>query len=109
MPARGPRLDKLIDAWDPVLQKAFIEAVGNMRDAAQLDKLSEAVAAGDIEKAIRAVGLDPVAFRAFDKALSAAFEAGGVATSDKLPIVKLSDGFKVEFQFNIRNPDAERW
>src|SRR5215207_7077463 len=107
--ARRTRLDKLIDAWDPALRKSFIESILNLRDRAQLDQLTTAIAAGDVERAIRAVGMDPSSFRPFDKTMSAAFEASGNLASGALPTGRLSDGLKVDFQFNIRNPNAERW
>lgn len=103
------RIDQLIDAFDPVLKRAFQESIFALRDRAQVNLIATMLERGDVEGALRAVGLDPVAFRAFDKSLLNAFEAGGNFTSASLPIVQLSDGFKVKFQFNIRNPSAERW
>lgn len=103
------RIDKLIDAWDPILQKAFLKSIYALRDQAQADLVAKMLEQGDFEGAIRAVGLDPVAFRAFDKIITDAFEDGGNFTTRGLPIVQLQDGFKVRFQFNIRNPAAERW
>lgn len=103
------RIDRLIDAWDPILRKAFQDSIFALRDQAQVSLIATMLERGDTEGALRAVNLDPVAFRAFDKSLLNAFEAGGNFTSVALPIVQLSDGFKVKFQFNIRNPAAERW
>jgi hypothetical protein len=101
--------EKLISAWDPVLRRAFLDSIYTMRDMAQVDHIATMLKRGDVEGALRGVGLDPVAFRAFDKSLTDAFEAGGKFTSGALPIVRLADGFKVTFQFNIRNPAAEKW
>lgn len=103
------RFDRLIDHWDPILQKAFRASIYALRDQAQVNLIATMLERGDIEGALKAVGLDPVAFRAFDKSILDAFEAGGNFTSTALPIVKLADGFRVKFQFNIRNPAAERW
>lgn len=103
------RFDSLIDAWDLKLQRAFLEAVQNLRDAAQLSQIIAMLEGGDVDGALRAVGLNPVAFRPFDVTLSNAFEAGGIVTSKLVPALADADGLKTIFQFNIRNPAAESW
>lgn len=103
------RLDKLIDAWERPLQRAFLDSILNVRDNAQLDRITVAIEAGDIERAVRAVGLDPVSFRPFDKVLGAAFEAGGDITSGSLPNIRTTEGLRANFQFDVRNPAAENW
>lgn len=104
------RLDKLIDAWERPLQKAFLDSILNVRDNAQLERVTAAIEAGDIERAIRAVGLDPVSFRPFDRTLAAAFEAGGEITSGSLPKnLRVAEGLLANFQFDVRNPAAENW
>lgn len=106
--AKG-RIDKLIEFWDPILKRAFLDATSEMRSAAQIEQIARMLEAGDVEGALRAVSLDPVAFRALDKSLLGAFEAGGNFTSGALPVIRMADGLRVRFQFNIRNPAAERW
>lgn len=103
------RFDQLIDHWDPILRRAFERAVYQMRNAAQIDQIERMLRNGDVESALRAVGLDPVHFRAFDKTIAEAFEAGGNATSNLIPAQRLADGFRLVVQFNIRNPAAESW
>lgn len=103
------RFDQLIRAWEPHLQKAFLDAIYAVRNAAQVDQIARMLDRGDIDGAVRAVGLDPTQFRIFDKTFEAAYEAGGVATVNALPLMHDSDGFRVKFQFSIRNPVAEQW
>lgn len=103
------RLDQLIDHWSPELQKAFLESIYRLRDRAQIEQIAKMLENGDIEAAIRAVGLDPTAFRELDKQLANAFEAGGNATARLVPAALSSEGFRLVFQFNIRNPGAENW
>lgn len=99
----------LIDAWHPVLRKAFLESIQALRNAAQIEQIARMLAAGDVDGALRAVGLDPTSFRALDRMLTATFEAGGVATAKLVPVAQLADGLRLIFQFNIRNPAAEAW
>lgn len=103
------RLGQLIDRLEPVLRRAFLESISNLRDAAQLDQIVRMLEARDVDGAIRAVGLDPVAFRPFDKSIADAFEAGGNFTANALPVIKDVAGFRTVFQFSIRNPVAEAW
>ncbi len=65
--------------------------------------------AGDVNGAIRAVGIDPVSFRPFDRSIAAAFEAGGEVTAAAVPVTRAADGFRSVFQFAVRNPEAEAW
>lgn len=103
------RLDQLIASWEPQLQKAFFDAVYAVRNAAQIDQIVRMLELGDVDGAVRAVGLDPTQFRAFDKTLEGAYEAGGIATTTALPLMHDGQGFRVRFQFSIRNPVAEQW
>lgn len=96
------RFDQLIDHWEPILRKAFLEAIQNIRDTARLGQIEQMIENGDIEGAVKAVGLNPASFRAVDRAIGAAFEAGGVATAQLAPA-------RLQFQFNIRNLRAEEW
>jgi F like protein len=107
--ARANRLDQLIDAWDPILKKAFLDSIFALRATAHYDQIVRMLEADDLDGAIRAVGLDPVAFRPFDRAIANAFEAGGNATANLVPVLRGADGFRTIFQFNVRNPAAEDW
>jgi hypothetical protein len=103
------RLDQLIDAFEPILRRAFLESIFNIRDRAQLDQIVRMLEARDVDGAVRAVGLDPASFRSFDKAIGQAFEAGGDFTAKALPAIRDASGFVATFQFGIRNPAAERF
>ncbi len=110
MPTQRARIDKLIKQWDPVLRRGFMESIAQMRAAGQLDVIEKALARGDIEAALRAVNLDPLTFRPWDKAIQQAFEAGGTTVTQSLPtLVDAASGLRTVFQFNVRNPEAERY
>ena len=101
--------EQLISDWEPRLQRAFLDSVYNIRDQAHLDQIARMVENGDIDGAMRAVGLDEASFRPFDKSIANAFEAGGDATAAAVPAVRDAEGFRTTFQFAVRNPDAEMW
>lgn len=106
---KAKRIDKLIDYWEPRVKSAFRQAVYQMRSDAQLSQIIRMLEQGNVEGAIRAVGLDPVQFRYFDQVVTQAYEAGGQATTISLVPQYSSDGFKTIFRFNIRNPRAENY
>lgn len=103
------RFDQLIDQFEPVLRKAFLDAVYAMRGRADIAQITAMLERRDVEGALRAVGLDPASFRLFDKGITNAFEAGALATETLIPVMRGPDGFRTVFQFNIRNPAAENW
>ena len=102
-------IEQLVEVWAPKLSRAFLEAVYAARDRVQIELLFKMLERGDVDGALRAVGLDPVAFRALDAGISEAFEAGGKLTADQIPATRDPDGFLLKVQFDTRNADAERW
>ncbi|MGB6080220.1 MAG: phage minor head protein [Xanthobacteraceae bacterium] len=103
------RFDQLIDAWEPQLRKAFLDAVYAMRGRADIAQITAMLERRDVEGALKAVGLDPASFRLLDRGIVNAFEAGALATETIIPVLRGADGFRTVFQFNIRNPAAETW
>src|SRR5689334_13012585 len=102
------RIDQLIDAWSPRLKRAFLDSIYQIRNQAQITQIANMLEAGDVDGALKAVGIDPIKFRPFDKALTDAFEAGGAYAAKAVPVIR-QNGLRVVFQFNIRNPRAEQW
>ena len=102
-------LNRLIDAWDPILQKAFLDSIKNVTDQVQIDQIVKALQDGSLEAAMRAVGINPVLFRPMSKALENAFEAGGNIVTSGFPDVGRPGELKTIFQFDVRNPAAEAW
>lgn len=99
----------LLDQWEPRLRASFLEAIYNLRDAAHVDQIVRMLENGDINGALRAVGIDEAAFRPFDKSIANAFEVGGEATAAVIPVAVDSGGFRTVFQFSVRNLEAESW
>lgn len=102
-------LNRLIDAWDPILQKAFLDSIRNITDQAQIEQIALAIQDGSLERALKAAGINPVMFRPMEKALSDSFEAGGNIVTSGFPDVGKAGELKTVFQFDVRNPAAEAW
>lgn len=102
-------LDQLTDQWEPVLRRAFLETVRRLADDIQIKKLVEMIEKGDVDGALRAVGLDPVNYRPFDLALLQAYEAAGTSVLGAFPSSRDSEGLRIKTQFDVRNVRAEQW
>lgn len=107
--AAGPDIGAMVEDWAPRVAKAFLEAIALIRDRAQIGQIATMLERGDVDGALRAVGLDPAAFRALDVAVAQAFEAGGNATTTKIPASRTAVGHRLDILFNARNPEAENW
>lgn len=107
--ATNRSIEALIEDWAPQLQRAFLDAVYAMRDRAQIELIAELLEKGDVDGAIRAVGLDPVSLRTFDETLAKAFEAGGRAVTDSIPALREASGHILKVLFDVRNPAAQEW
>ena len=103
------RLDQLIATWDEVIRKAFLDAIYLMRSAVDISQLVRMLEKGDVDAALLAVGLNPVQFRPFDKALADAYEAGGNFSAKAIPPKVDPVGHRLMVMFDVRNPEAEAW
>lgn len=103
------RVNELLISQDPIIRKAFLEAFDDIRDGVDIQAVARALERGDIEAAVRAMNLDPAAFRLFERAITDAYAAGGIATIEALPILRAADGLRVVVRFDVRNFRAESW
>lgn len=102
-------LEALTEKWEPAIRKAFLEAVAAIRDRVSISGLVARIEAGDIDGAIRAVGLDPNDFTLLSRALTSAFGGGGDAIAALIPAARDGGGALIKILFDIRNPRAEAW
>lgn len=108
-PRRFNRIRALLDSHDAAIRDAFLAAVQDVRDGADLSAIAERLDRGDIDGALRAVNLDPASFRRVEVAVAAAFTAGGEATTGSLPRLRGPDGSRLVVRFDARNLRAEQW
>lgn len=87
----------ILDALEPEVRKAFLDAVGRITSQAQLQTVVGHIQNGNIEAAIAALRVDPVFFQPLDRALSDAYYRGGVAALAALP--KIPDPFRAVQRF----------
>ena len=109
MASRAAQLKKLVERFQPVIRDAFLEAIADITDRAILGEIIAAIEAGDIERAVRSLGLTASAFRPLMAAIEQAFETGGIVTGASFPNVLNTPGGRTVFRFDVRNSRAEAW
>lgn len=109
MPTNRDPFDVLTEAWEPRIRQAFIDAVRRITDRASITLLEDRLRKGDVEGAVRALGLDPSDFYGLRDAVVSAYGEGGKAFAETVPAGRDPGGALLRIVFDIRNPRAERW
>ena len=95
---------------EPKVRKAFLDAIGEIRKAADPSAIARMIERGDIEAAIRAMRFEPGLFGPLDRALEEAYRNGAITALAELPRIRDPyDGGQVVIGFNGRHPRAEAW
>lgn len=103
------RLDEIAGRMEGEARDAFMASVRSIKDQASLSRLVEALEAGDIAAAVRAIGIDERAYAPLVEALERAYSQSGAAAALTATSASKAVGSGVVFRFNVRSPDAERF
>lgn len=76
-----------LDRLEPEFRAAFMQAIADVRSAAQLQTVIGHIEAGNVEAAVTALRLDPMFFDPLDRALRNAFVAGGIQALSGIPAI----------------------
>lgn len=102
-------IEALTEQWEPRLRDAFLQAVQRIADRVSVAAVAEALARGDVEAAVRLVGLDANDFIGLRNAVHDAFSAGGSAITEAIPAIRDGAGALIKILFDVRNYRAENW
>ncbi|MGO8426202.1 head morphogenesis protein, partial [Rhizobium ruizarguesonis] len=69
------QLLELVDKLSPTLKKAFLDAIDDIKSEIVLREVVAKLEASDVEGAIRALHIDPAAFRPLSEAMRQAYDA----------------------------------
>ncbi|MES0071930.1 phage minor head protein [Mesorhizobium sp. M0058] len=108
-PTPRQRLDQLLDRFGGDIRAAFIESVHEIRDTARIAAIAGALEAGNVERALELIGLDPAAFRSLQRSLRTTFEETGVVVVRDIPALRDGQGVQLLLRFDPGNPAAARW
>lgn len=101
------QLNELIDKLSPDMERAFLEAIADIKSEIVLREVVEKLERRDIAGAIEALHIDPAAFRPLSEAIRQAFNSGGVLTTGRMPRLTDPMGGRVVFRWDIQNQAAE--
>lgn len=101
------QLSDLIDKLSPEMEKAFRAAIDDIKSEIVLKEVVGFLERRDIEGAIRALHIDPAAFRPLTEALRQAYNSGGLLTSQNMPRLFDPMGSRVVFRWDVSNQGAE--
>ncbi|PWJ80641.1 phage Mu protein F like protein [Pseudaminobacter salicylatoxidans] len=103
------KFEQLIANFEPLIRKAFEDAVEDIRSNIQLRRIVERLERNDIIGAIEALHIDRAAFNPVENAIRLAYNAGGTAAVAGMPALRDPEGHRLVVWFDVRNIRAERW
>lgn len=102
-------IEELAAQWEPRLHDSFLAAIQDIRSRVNITALAKMLERGDVEGALRIVGLDPADFSQLALDQARVFHEGGMATAGRIPTLRQPEGHRLEVRFDVRNPAAEQW
>lgn len=103
-----PNLTLIANRQESEMLKAFLDSVAAIKNDVKINQLTLLIERGNIDGAIKLLGLDPSAFEGMDEALRQAYRTGGFTGAVQIGGIPTDDG-EIPFRFNMRSPAAEEW
>ena len=111
--ARNPTQREIFDALfakhSPEIERAFLDAITDITDQAEIVRITNAIAAGNMETALAAMHIDPEAYLPVTEKITASYIDGGRSYVAALPPIPTPEGGGLVIRFDARNPRAETW
>jgi len=82
-----PYLQAQIDLLEPLIRRAFLQSIADLRSEAQIALVTDAIARGDTNKLYAVLNLDPSFFAPLDRAIQEAYTQGGIQALAGLPVI----------------------
>lgn len=104
---------------EPSVRNAFLKAIADVRDQASVRMMAELLGAGRTDLIMDVLGLNASRFASLAEAVRTVYLRGGLLAAGEIPDLVSnftiggqwapSRGFRVKFNFDITNPEAEGW
>lgn len=101
-PTERQLYDELLDRYGKAVADAFQAAIDDLKRGAELQRLTAAIQAGDIDAAVSALHLDPAVYGPMLDTLAQAYGESGRTATDYMRT-------QAVIRFNARNRRAEAW
>lgn len=98
-----------LDKWEPQLRDAFLEAFQAVSDRVSIRALSEQLKNGDVEGALKVVGLSDRDFVHVKVTIGAAYQNYGVGISKQIPAARDEVGAIIKTIFDPMGARARNW
>lgn len=95
---------ELTEKFGPEVAQAFMEAIRDLADGVEMQRLSLAIARGDLQDAIDALHIDKAAFLPLENKIIEAYEAGGQGAAASMP-----KSVSIGYRFDPGNQRAAAW
>lgn len=101
-------LEQVAADWQPQIRASWVEAINGINSRILMRTIQELLRDGDIASVVRYLDIQGDDFGRFELAMVQAYNAGGMATVDTMPIVRDPNGGRVVFSWGVRNTSAEQ-
>lgn len=115
------QLEQLAESLEPAIRDAFLASIRSQRETAAVTVIAELIEAGQTEAIAEILGVNAARYATLTEAVRNAFIVGGVQAATEIPPLVMSAPTltgpwrtrvataRVQFNFDVRNPAAERW
>jgi hypothetical protein len=80
-------LQRQIDAWEPQIRRAFLDAIADITSEAQMALVVDAIERGDFARLQAVLNIEAAFFTPLDRAIQGAYLEGGVRALSGLPVI----------------------
>lgn len=101
-------LAQLADTWEAALREAWVASINDITASVTLKNVIAEIERGNVDGALRLLNIDADRFGRFERAILNAWDAGGIATVDRMPRLMDPQGNRVVFSWGVRNVPAEQ-
>ena len=109
MPTNRDPFEAFVEKWSPTLRKAFLDSIAGIRDKASVAAISRQLSDGNVEGAVKALGLDVNAFMPVKVSITSIYGNYGVGITGGIPQARDAVGAIIKTVFDDRSQRASAW
>lgn len=102
MARNTPDFEALTEEWDPQIRRAFLQSVDEITDRAKIKEITRLLERGQVDDVLDVLGIDERAFQRLGMTMEQMYASSGIRFGNSILT-------RARWQFDVRNPQAERW